>query len=68
MSQQQSTTQGGKPLDPYKDANSDDNIPLEQKVKDLVAFVESCKFCMMATRIASSGLIVSRCMALAGKV
>lgn len=41
---------------------------LKEKIGDLVAFIEKCKFCMMTTRIGESGLLVSRCMALAGKV
>jgi hypothetical protein len=45
-----------------------ENPPLTEKVQDLVKFIEKCKFCMMTTRIASSGLLVSRCMALAGHV
>jgi general stress protein 26 len=60
------TKTDSKASDPYKSANMDD-VSLEDKVKDLVTFVEKCKFCMMATRIASSGLLVSRCMALAGQ-
>jgi len=52
--------------DPYKSKNLE-NPELEDKVGDLIAFVEKCKFCMMGTRT-SDGLIVSRCMALAGKV
>ncbi|KAF2671056.1 hypothetical protein BT63DRAFT_385530 [Microthyrium microscopicum] len=62
-----STQDLGKPSDPYKEANLQKDVPLDEKVQDLGTFVEKCKFCMMATRIASSGLIVSRCMALAGK-
>jgi len=60
------TDTGNKPADPYKAANME-NPPLAEKVQDLVKFVENCKFCMMTTRIASSGLLVSRCMALAGQ-
>ena len=52
--------------DPYKAKNLE-NPDLSDKVEDLIAFVEKCKFCMMGTRT-SDGLIVSRCMALAGKV
>jgi len=62
-----STAELGHPVDPYKAANLEDPS-LETKVKDLVEFMEKCKFCMMATRVASSDLIASRCMALAGKV
>jgi general stress protein 26 len=60
------TDTGNKPADPYKAKNLDDSS-LEDKVQDLVGFVEKCKFCMMTTRIADSGLLVSRCMALAAK-
>jgi len=58
---------GSKPADPYKQKNLDSEVSLTTKVEDLIAFVEKCKFCMMTTRIADSGLIVSRCMALAAK-
>lgn len=61
------TDTGSKPADPYKQENLDDSS-VEEKVKDLVTFAEKCKFCMMTTRVASSGLLVSRCMALAAKV
>ena len=58
---------GDKPADPYKAKNIDEPA-LKDKINDLVAFVEKSKFCMMTTRISSNGLLVSRCMALAGKV
>ena len=58
---------GSKPADPYKDKNLQDP-DLKTKVEDLVKFVESSKFGMMTTRIASSGLLVSRAMAVAAKV
>ncbi|KAI9847615.1 MAG: BLI-3 blue-light-inducible Bli-3 protein [Sclerophora amabilis] len=57
---------GGKPADPYKAKNIDE-ASLKEKVEDLVSFVEACKFGMMTTRQGESGLLVSRCMALAGK-
>ncbi|KAL8734309.1 MAG: hypothetical protein Q9166_001507 [cf. Caloplaca sp. 2 TL-2023] len=57
---------GDKPADPYKAANKTEP-KLKEKVEDLVNFIESCKFGMMTTRIESSGLLVSRCMALAAK-
>jgi len=57
---------GSQPSDPYKQKNIDD-ASLKDKVEDLVSFAEKCKFCMMTTRIADSGLLVSRCMALAAK-
>ena len=51
----------------YKAANK--NEPeLKEKVEDLTNFISACKFGMMTTRIGSSGLLTSRCMALAAKV
>jgi hypothetical protein len=58
---------GSKPADPYKEKNLED-VSLKDKVEDLVNFAEKSKFCMMTTRIADSGLLVSRCMAMAAKV
>ena len=58
---------GDKPADPYKATNLT-NPDLKEKVQDLVSFMEACKFGMMTTRIESSGLLTSRCMALAAKV
>ncbi|OQU99395.1 hypothetical protein CLAIMM_05031 [Cladophialophora immunda] len=52
--------------DPYKAKNKDEP-GLEEKVNALNDFVRSCKFGMMTTRIADSGLLVSRCMALAAQ-
>ncbi|KAI9851628.1 MAG: BLI-3 blue-light-inducible Bli-3 protein [Thelocarpon superellum] len=56
---------GSKSADPYKAKNIDD-APLKEKIEDLVAFVNACKFGMMTTRVAATGMLVSRCMALAG--
>lgn len=58
---------GNKTADPYV-AKNKENPELKEKVEDLISFVEKNKFCMMTTRIADSGLLVSRCMALAAKV
>jgi len=55
---------GSKPADPYKQKNLEE-VPLKTKVEDLVNFAQRQKFCMMTTRIEESGLLVSRCMALA---
>jgi len=60
------TDTGSKPQDPYKEKNKDETS-LRQKIDDLVAFMDKQKFAMMTTRIESSGLLVSRCMALAAK-
>ncbi len=61
------TDTGSKPADPYKEKNLQEP-ELKDKVEDLVKFVDHCKFGMMTTRIASNGLLTSRCMALAAKV
>ena len=58
---------GDKPADPYK-ANNLDKPDLKTKVEELSKFIDSCKFGMMTTRIESSGLLTSRCMAVAAKV
>jgi hypothetical protein len=58
---------GSKNADPYKAKNLDD-APVKDKAEDLVKFCTSCKFGMMTTRIAKNGLLVSRCMAIAGTV
>lgn len=67
MASYSNTDTGSKPDDPYKEKNVD-QPELKEKIEDLVAFMEHCKFGMMTTRIASSGLLTSRCMALAAKV
>jgi len=54
------------PADPYKAKNKEDP-ELSEKVESLSEFISKCKFGMMTTRIADSGLLVSRCMALAAK-
>ena len=61
------TDTGSKPADPYKAKNLDEPS-VKEKVEGLNNFISACKFGMMTTRIASSGLLVSRCMAVAGKV
>ncbi|KAF3766986.1 hypothetical protein M406DRAFT_101847 [Cryphonectria parasitica EP155] len=61
------TSTGDKPADPYKAANADTEVSLQDKVTDLSDFISACKFGMMTTREASSGKLVSRCMAVAAK-
>jgi len=58
---------GSKPADPYKEKNID-HASIKEKVDDLSEFITACKFGMMTTRDDSSGQLLSRCMALAGKV
>ncbi|KAL8954333.1 MAG: hypothetical protein Q9183_007188 [Haloplaca sp. 2 TL-2023] len=60
------TDTGDKPADPYKAVNKTEP-ELAEKIEDLIGFIEKCKYGMMTTRIASNGLLVSRCMALAAK-
>ncbi|OCK83007.1 hypothetical protein K432DRAFT_379903 [Lepidopterella palustris CBS 459.81] len=60
------TDTGSKAADPYTQKNIE-HPSLKEKVEDLVSFVDKTKLCMMTTRIESSGLLVSRCMALAAK-
>ena len=67
MSSFSNTDTGDKPADPYKATNKT-KPGIKEKVEDLVNFIEASKFGMMTTRIESSGLLVSRCMALAAKV
>lgn len=59
---------GGKAADPYTQKNIQPEASLKEKVEDLTAFAEKSKFCMMTTRIADTGALVSRCMALAATV
>ncbi|KIW02983.1 uncharacterized protein PV09_05644 [Verruconis gallopava] len=61
------TNTGSQHADPYKEKNLDTEATLEERINDLVSFAEKQKFCMMTTRIADSGLLASRCMALAAK-
>jgi len=60
------STPADKPADPYT-AKNKESPELKEKVEDLVTFIEKQKFCMMTTRV-STGLLASRCMALAAKV
>jgi len=57
---------GDKSANPATDKSKGD-LPLKQKVDDLVAFMDKCKFAMMTTRIGSTGQLTSRCMALSAK-
>jgi len=54
--------------DPYHDANIDHStISLKERVEDLIAFLDSHKYCMMTTRQSDTGCLVSRCMAVAAR-
>jgi hypothetical protein len=64
-----SNTDAGKNADPYRQHNEDEEgVSLKTKVEDLLHFIENLKFGMMTTRQHDTGLLVSRCMALAAKV
>ncbi|KAI8958193.1 hypothetical protein F5Y11DRAFT_51418 [Daldinia sp. FL1419] len=67
MSSFSNTDTGSKPSGPYYNKNIDTDVSLKEKVETLIKFVSSCKFGMMTTRDPSSGKLVSRCMAVAGK-
>jgi len=58
---------GSKEADPYTAKNKDDSPSLKEKVEDLSEFITACKFGMMTTRDKSTGMLLSRCMALAAK-
>jgi len=66
MSLLSGSNSGDKPLDPYKAKNLDTDTSVEGKINDLLEFVNKCKFGMMTTRDSASGMLVSRCMAIAG--
>jgi general stress protein 26 len=54
--------------DPYKPANVDnETVSSKEKIEGLMAFAEGVNLGMMTTRQNESGLLVSRCMALAAK-
>lgn len=55
-----------RPADPYTAKNKEEPS-LQEKVDDLVYFVDKTKFCLFTTRT-PDGLLASRCMALAAKV
>lgn len=54
--------------DPYKQKNLDLDTSLKDKVEGLVSFAEGLKFGLMTTRQEGSGMLVSRCMAVAARV
>ncbi|KAI1381245.1 hypothetical protein F4677DRAFT_402486 [Hypoxylon crocopeplum] len=67
MSSFSNTDTGDKSSGPYYNKNIDTDATLKEKVETLAKFVSSCKFGMMTTRDPSTGKLVSRCMAVAGK-
>jgi hypothetical protein len=67
MSSAINTSAGTQPVDPYKAKNYEDP-PLQEKVEDLVKFINDMKFGMLTTKASDSDLLSSRCMALAGTV
>jgi len=67
MSYSNTDAPSNKSADPYKAKNLDTDASLKEKVEDLSEFIDACKFGMMTTRDGSSGMLVSRCMALAAK-
>lgn len=62
------TDTGDKPADPYKQANTDTEATVEQKIEALNKFMTSSKYGMMTTRDSQTGQLVSRAMALTAQV
>jgi len=60
------TDTGSKAADPYTQKNKDE-VPLKEKVEDLLKFIDNTKFCLLTTQVADSDLLASRAMALAAK-
>lgn len=61
-------TSGAPAVDPYKSKNTEEDISLQERVEALVKFAQANKFGMMTTRDAETGMLVSRCMAIAASV
>lgn len=61
-------TIGDKPADPYKAENTENEVPIKEKMEGLLAFMDRCRYGMMTTRDTTSGLLASRCMELAATV
>jgi hypothetical protein len=61
------TNVGDKPADPQVHKSKED-ATLNEKVTALNKLTDACKFAMMTTRTPSNGKLVSRCMAVGGKV
>jgi hypothetical protein len=57
----------GAGSDPYKAKNLDTEVPMDERINDLLEFVDKAKFCMLTT-VTPEGHLASRAMALAGKV
>lgn len=66
MSTEIKTSTGTHPVDPYKARGFQQPI-LEEKIQDLVHFINDLKYGMLTTKLSSdSDLLTSRCMAIAG--
>ncbi|CRG89218.1 Protein bli-3 [Talaromyces islandicus] len=53
-------------VDPYKSKNFESDVPLKEKIEDLVKFIKDTKYGMLTTMASDSELLTSRAMALAG--
>lgn len=67
MTTQIKTSTGVQPVDPYV-AKGHEDLPLSQKMEDLVKFMNDVKYGMLTTQTSGSELLTSRCMALAATV
>ena len=69
MEQQPPTdTISGQPADPYKAKNTENDLPVKEKMEGLLALIDRCRWAMMTTHCKESGRLASRCMELAAKV
>ena len=55
-------------VDPYKAKNFEPDVPLKDKIEDLVKFMKESKYGMLTSMASDSYLLTSRAMALTGTV
>jgi len=58
---------GNQPADPYTALNHSE-APVKEKMENFIHFIKRCKYGMLTTRDANTGLLASRCMELAATV
>ena len=56
MEQQPPTgTISGQPADPYKAENTENEVPVKEKMEGLLAFIDRCRYGMLTTHDKESG-------------
>jgi len=63
-----SSSTSSSTADPYKAKNLEPDVPLKDKIEDLVKFIKDTKYGMLTTMASDSDLLTSRAMAVAGTV